>query len=361
MAIEQTCPQCGSRTSNAVGQNIYLCDHEIVWYDTVMVPDVQRLIDGTPGDRPEQVRKSRTCGFRFGVSGIDPGAVCRGRLDDQPCGVFAAGICQGEDCGTPVCAEHGIMMGGGLLCERCTKLAIEARAAARAEDDRRLSEAQGALEPQLREQMHARFSETTTPDGLLSLLRDYAREVRREHGLNPFRDRHNEYRDEVVDAWARFVVAGVPGHEHELLTLRAYKVPKDGHGRPGAISRRERCWLQLRETSRTVKGDTLRGHEPIAYTASHAYIGRDALGHQEWSHWGGPPTLNGNYIVSAGVSPQWVKANGLAHLYQCWPVDHMRPINAEDVLSLVTMGHQALANRRGPDPYGFMQIMPTRH
>ncbi len=361
MAIAATCPKCGHTTAHVVNGNTYECDHEEVWFETVYVPDQQRMLDGTPGLRPEHVRRTRVCGHRFDPTsaGFVP-VVCDGRLSHSPCGLFAAGVCQGEGCGSPTCSTHGTMVGGRLFCERCKARVDSERREREAAERRAHEEREAAHHRELRANLQARL--TQSPDHeLIPVLRAYASVDHRDNPSNALVGHRDEFAPLVVDAWRRYVTTANPAHDHDLVVLRDYRVPKEGRSRraeDGVVSR-EPCWVRLVDREVQRYPERVSVHHTVAYTATHAYEGvqskdgGDWGGFRTWGRWTPSPTLNGLHVVNRGVAPQWVRGrHGQRSFFHCQPLQPSRPIEADDVLHLAMMGHQAIWGRGDGNPYG---------
>ena len=275
--------------------------------------------------------------------------ICSGTLDGSACGTYAAGICQGEGCGRPVCSKHGTYMAGRLLCERCTDDARRVREARNAEHARELARLNAEHAAATAKRACDELAAATDPAQILDTLRRYKPLRGATQETSTWRDPAHveDYMHLVVPAWQRYLAGRQPHHPHEIACLANYQVGR----RPDSASRiatRVPCWVSLVGKQQVIShGEKVTVDDAWAFTADTAYhIGNDS-GHQRWSRWESGPTLSGDFMVCAGVLPQSFVLRGERHLYHCFAVSDSRPLRGEDVFTLIGLGHQSPVHHDG--------------
>lgn len=121
--LNVVCPSCGGGQVTALGPGRYRCDSTVTYTEDVLVDDPgARFVWGVQGPKWETMRRERACAHEFFTETQHSGNLCAGTSDGSTCGAYAVGVCQGSNCGWPVCSVHGTYRGSRLLCVRCTSL-----------------------------------------------------------------------------------------------------------------------------------------------------------------------------------------------------------------------------------------------
>lgn len=357
MSISPACPACGGQQTTAVGPGRYICSSEVEYFEYVLVDDpMARLAWGTPGFKRESARRVRTCGHEFVVEAPHGQQICTGTFDGSPCGAYAVGVCQGEECGRAVCSRHGTYLSERLLCVRCTRDVQAAQAARHAERARLASRAEAQASARLVDAACAELAEATDPAVIIGALRRFARTRlearRRTREGGPWTDSANveKFVRLVVPAWQRYLSSRQPDHPHEIVSLKNYKVGRRPDNASHVLARMP-CWLSLfhqQQAKFTWNSDrTSWVDDAWAFTADTAYHIGDDGGHQEWYRGHSGPTLSGHFMVCTGVLPQSVVVFKRNQLFHCYAVSESRPLTGEDVIEIVLVGHSGNGNHPG--------------